>query len=178
MKKDSCENKYAAAKIEITKLEGMGFTLAGLHGLSGNLMLLTQKVDGNEERIRISIDAEKTSVSGESATLLYSPNKIAPQSVPLQDNLNERYRRDEPIVLTLKNNVLTVEMDGKMQNLQGIKAFTGVLFNKRRLTKHALDNCCYSHSLVASWYSFFVYYRGIYTHTSRHCDNCNIGKRN
>jgi len=126
----------SAAKIEITKLEGMGFTLAGVHGLSGNLILLAKKVDGNEERIRISIDAEKTSVSGESATLLYSPNKIAPQSVPLQDNLNERYRRDEPIVLTLKNNVLTVEMDGKMQNLQGIKEFTGVLRSENQTVAH------------------------------------------
>lgn len=126
----------SSAKIEITKLEGMGFSLAGVHGLSGDIILPTKKADGSDESIKISIDAEKTSVSGKSAIILSSPNKIAPQSIPQQDIFNERYRREEPIVLTLKNKVLVVEMDGKKQTLDNIREFTGVLHSENEVTAH------------------------------------------
>ncbi len=126
----------SSAKIEITKLEGMGFTLAGAHAFSGDIILFAKKVDGIDESIRISIDADKTSVSGKTVTILSSPNKIAPQSIPLKDTFNERYRREEPIVLTLKNNTLVVEMDGKKQTLDNIKAFTGVLHSENEVTAH------------------------------------------
>lgn len=126
----------SSAKIEITKLEGMGFSLAGAHALSGDIILPAKKVDGSDEIIRISIDAEKTSISGKTVTLLSSPNKIAPQSIPMKDIFNERYRRDEPIVLTLKNKVLVVEMDGKKQTLDNIKEFTGVLRSENEVTAH------------------------------------------
>lgn len=126
----------SAAKIEITKLEGMGFSLAGVHGLSGDIILSAKKVDGTDESIRISIDADKTSVSGKSVAIISSPNKIAPQSIPQHDVFNERYRRDEPIVLTLKNKVLIIEMDGKKQTLDNIKEFTGVLHSANEVTAH------------------------------------------
>lgn len=126
----------SSAKIEITKLEGMGFVLAGVHGLSGDIILPAKKVDGSDESIRISIDADKTSVSGKSVTIISSLNKIAPQTIPLNGIFNERYRREEPIVLTLKNNVLIVEMDGKKQILDNIKEFTGVLHSANEVTAH------------------------------------------
>lgn len=51
-------------------------------------------------------------------------------------------------------------------------------FNKGKVTKHVIHNCCCSHNFMASWYGYFVYYGWINSHSSRNCCNCSFVKRN